>query len=222
MTTVPRRQDRPKRTLIWLVAFFAVALAVSWLQRRGPNNIAGPQTVPSSGIASPPTTDAQGATAAPRTDALQPQTDQQPSDVTDRGVEQRGPAYSGTGAVRDLSRDEAMGGHTLARHVGRTDDDLRARLRRERDISAASTYTDRATAEHVVGEALLRNQRLIESWIAGDNRANKTLHYRARAAIGRSVRRGDDRAVTCTEATIVLRARGDDFYVLTSYPEASR
>jgi hypothetical protein len=45
---------------------------------------------------------------------------------------------------RDLSVDEDMGGHTLARHVGKTDAELRERLRREPNISTASTYTDRA------------------------------------------------------------------------------
>lgn len=49
-------------------------------------------------------------------------------------------------AVRyDLERDERRGGHTLSRHVGRSDADLRERLSRERQISAASTYTDRVT-----------------------------------------------------------------------------
>ena len=42
----------------------------------------------------------------------------------------------------DLEADEALGGHTMARHVGRTDAQLAERLQRERDISAASTYTD--------------------------------------------------------------------------------
>src|SRR3954447_16923585 len=47
----------------------------------------------------------------------------------------------------NLERDEQAGGHTLRRHVGRTDDQLRERVGRERDISAASTYTDQASAE---------------------------------------------------------------------------
>src|SRR5262249_4570432 len=46
----------------------------------------------------------------------------------------------------DLSGDEAMGGHTLARHIGKTDAELIERLRQEPDISSASTYTDRQTA----------------------------------------------------------------------------
>ncbi len=54
----------------------------------------------------------------------------------------------------DLARDEERGGHTLQRHVARTDAQLRERLQRERNISAASTWTDRETAETVVAEGL--------------------------------------------------------------------
>src|SRR5215471_19069902 len=64
----------------------------------------------------------------------------------------------------DLSVDEKMGGHTLARHVARTDEQLRDRLRAERDISSASTYTDRAAAETVVGSALSSAPRSFDAW----------------------------------------------------------
>src|SRR5690242_16420966 len=82
------------------------------------------------------------------------------------------PACKGGGSptayasVRDLAKDEAAGGHTLARHVGRSDDELRERLSREH-ISAASTYTDRATAEAAVGAAIAANQSKVYEWVAG-------------------------------------------------------
>ena len=122
----------------------------------------------------------------------------------------------------DLGRDEQRGGHTLARHVARTDDELRDRLERERNISAASTWTDRATAEAVVGEALAGERGRVESWTRrGFPRANLALHYNAGRAIGRSLRRGDAQTVLCSSAVIVLRADGpESFYVLTTYPEA--
>src|SRR6188474_1439472 len=65
---------------------------------------------------------------------------------------------------RDLSLDESMGGHTLARHVGKSDAELADRLARERQISAASTYTDRATAERSVGAALADGGGKLTSW----------------------------------------------------------
>ena len=125
-------------------------------------------------------------------------------------------------AVYDLGRDEQRGGHTLARHVARTDDELRERLASERNISAASTWTDRETAEAVVAEALAAEHSRVESWVQrGFPRANLALHYNAGRVIGRSLRRGDSHAVDCSSAVIVLRPDGPEgFYVLTSYPEA--
>jgi len=122
----------------------------------------------------------------------------------------------------DLERDEQRGGHTLDRHVGRTDAELQERLERERNISAASTWTDRTTAEEVVAEALRAERRRIESWMRrGERRPNLALHYDAGRAIGRSLLRGDNQAVPCSSAVIVLKASGpDSFYVLTTYPEA--
>lgn len=120
----------------------------------------------------------------------------------------------------DLARDEARGGHTLSKHVGRTDEQLAERLQHEGNISAASTWTDLATAEQTVAEGLRFNRGRIESWMRRDYpRPNLALHYDAGRAIGRSLRRGDDRSVECIAAVIVLRADGpDSFYVLTTYP----
>jgi Bacterial CdiA-CT RNAse A domain len=128
-------------------------------------------------------------------------------------------------AGHDLSVDEAMGGHTLARHVGKTDAELIERLRREPQISSASTYTDRATAERVVGAALASAGRGFDAWRARTGRRpNFVLRYIAPATIGRSVSRGRSVSVPCTHALVVLR--WDDqrhrFYVLTSYPEVTR
>lgn len=121
---------------------------------------------------------------------------------------------------RDLAADEAAGGHTLERHVGRTDEQLRQRLRDEPDISAASTYTDRDTAERVVGAALQRNQAKIADWVKqGRTRANLALDYEAGEVIGRSIPRGKTVAHTVTAATVVLRADGSSWFVLTSYPD---
>jgi hypothetical protein len=125
----------------------------------------------------------------------------------------------------DLGRDEARGGHTLARHVGKTDADLRERLRREQ-ISAASTYTDRATAERVVARALTRQRAKVDQWLARQgSRPNLALDYRGdpREPIGRSITRRNPQPVPCTNAVVVLRSSGGrGFIVLTSYPEAAR
>jgi hypothetical protein len=122
----------------------------------------------------------------------------------------------------DLARDEERGGHTLKKHVGRTDGQLEERLRRERHISAASTWTDRETAETTVAAGLRTEQGRIQNWQRrGYPRANLALHYDAGRPIGRSLERGAGQTVDCTNAVIVLRADGpESFFVLTTYPEA--
>lgn len=128
-------------------------------------------------------------------------------------------------SAHDLSADEAMGGHTLERHIGKTDQELVQRLQREPDISSASTYTDRDTAERVIGAALMSDGSAFAKWRARQGRRpNFVLHYNAHETIGRSVRRGDTRSQPCERALVVLRwnDRRQQFYVLTSYPEENR
>ena len=134
----------------------------------------------------------------------------------------RAPAAKG----RDLSIDESMGGHTLARHVGKTDAELAERLRREPQISAASTYTDQASAARAVTGALNASSGELSSWSKRrGQRPNLVLRYTSRdGPLGRSLARRARAAVPCVRAIVVLRwdVRRDRFYVLTSYPEADR
>jgi hypothetical protein len=127
----------------------------------------------------------------------------------------------------DLSIDEVMGGHTLARHVGRTDAQLAERLRLEKQISAASTYTDRAAAERSVGAALAQGGTKLSNWLRRvGRRPNLVLYYAepSRQTIGRSLMRGRTTSLPCTRAIVVLRwdDQRNKSYVLTSYPEADR
>jgi hypothetical protein len=123
----------------------------------------------------------------------------------------------------DLQRDEQLGGHTLRKHVDRSDAELRERLEQEPHISAASTWTNTDLAEQTVAAALRDQAARIAPWQArGERRANLALHYSADREIGRSLERGASQTVPCTAAVIVLKANRDGFYVLTTYPEAAR
>ncbi len=114
-----------------------------------------------------------------------------------------------------------MGGHTLQRHIGRTDDELRERLERERHISAASTYTNRATAEHVIAEAIRQNQDRIQHWLErSSGHPNLVLEYHSDQQVGRVLNRGESHSIPCSNAIAVLKwAEPNRYYVLTSYPE---
>ena len=124
------------------------------------------------------------------------------------------------GPSRDLSQDEQAGGHILRKHVGQSEEDLRRRLRREENITGASTYTNRTTAEHVVGAAIAQSQDQIQSWLHQDRHPNLVLDYDGTQAIGRTMNRGEVHSRLCTHALVVLKYAGANrYYVLTSYPE---
>ncbi len=130
------------------------------------------------------------------------------------------------GPSRDLSQDEAAGGHTLRKHVGRSDAELRERLRRERNLSAASTWNDRQSAEAAIGAALAQESNKISRWLARENgHPNLVLDYDGDSAhpFGRTLRRGEDRVEPCAQAVIVLKWDGaNSYHVLTAYPECRR
>lgn len=125
------------------------------------------------------------------------------------------------GPVRDLRLDEAAGGHILRKHVGQTEEQLRERLQRERNITGASTYTDRSTAEHVVGAAIAQSRGEIQSWLGRSGRhPNLALDYDSESPIGRTMNRGENQSRVCQHAVVVLKYNGPDkYFVLTSYPE---
>jgi len=126
-----------------------------------------------------------------------------------------------SGPSRDLTQDEAAGGHILRKHIGKTDDELRERLERERNITGASTYTDLPTAEHAVGAAIAQSQDRIERWLGRPRgRPNLVLDYDSPTPIGRTINRGEDQSHPCSHALVVLKYSGpNSYYVLTSYPE---
>ena len=125
-----------------------------------------------------------------------------------------------SGPVRDLSQDERAGGHILRKHVGQSEEDLRRRLQREENITGASTYTDRPTAEHVVGAAIAKSEGRIQGWLNQNRHPNLVLDYDGDEAIGRTMNRGEVQSRPCTHALVVLKYAGpNSYYVLTSYPE---
>jgi hypothetical protein len=120
----------------------------------------------------------------------------------------------------DLARDESRGGHTLARHVGKSDAELRRRLESE-TLSADSTYTDRATAEMAVAADVRDNTLKLNRWLERPGgHSNLVLDYDSDKPVGRSMRQGESQSFPCSHAVAILKWVGPrEYYVLTSYPD---
>ncbi|NEP36159.1 MULTISPECIES: RNase A-like domain-containing protein [unclassified Moorena] len=121
-----------------------------------------------------------------------------------------------------LQRQEYLGGHTIDRHVGKSDQQLVDRLINAPRISAASTYSDLGTAATNIQAALRANRNRLNSWVLDAARGEKrAVNYRAREVVGRVASRPP--SLSNISNSIKLRAvmkktAKGDCLLLTSYP----
>jgi hypothetical protein len=114
--------------------------------------------------------------------------------------------------VLSLAAEEAAGGHTLARHVGRTEAQLRARLIQQPAIDAASTFRSLGAAERAVSATLRANRSAIQIWAkAAKPGQTKAFQYTASKIVGHGVVRATSkltetsRVVVVTEQPVLTR-----------------
>lgn len=122
-----------------------------------------------------------------------------------------------------LAAEEAAGGHTIARHVGKTEAELRTRLATQTAIPAASSFRTLAEAEQVVSEALQANGVMIQNWARqAAVGQNLRIPYAAGRPIGYGVVRSTNLPQQMTKVRIVLKktsVANKIYFVLTSFPE---
>jgi len=139
----------------------------------------------------------------------------------------------GVGALRviavrrgsiSLTAEEAAGGHAIARHVGQTEAQLRARLASQPAIPAASTFKTLAAAEKHVAAALRANKSAIEAWAksAPLTAPPKAFNYQAATVVGEGVVRATGQLQQMTKMVVVLRRvqqQNRVYFILTAYPK---
>lgn len=125
------------------------------------------------------------------------------------------------GAI-SLAAEEAAGGHTIRKHVGQTEAQLRARLATDRKIPAATSFRTLREAEQVVADALRRNKTAIQEWAkTAPIGEKKVLQYEAGRIIGGGVVRATNQMQAMTAIVVVLRKeifQNRIYFVFTAYP----
>jgi len=121
-----------------------------------------------------------------------------------------------------LAAQESAGGHTIARHVGRTEAELRARLAAQPKIPVASSFESLAQAERTVSAGLKANRIAITQWAqsAAPN-ARRAFEWAAPGRIGYGVVRSSGNLASMSKVRIVLQKKalnGKLYYVLTAFP----
>lgn len=121
-----------------------------------------------------------------------------------------------------LQNQEQLGGHTIARHVGKSDQQLVNRLNNDDRIRSSSSYSDLKTASNSIQSALRNNRDHINVWA---NNApvgeKKVIDFDANNTVGRVATRpaSINNVSNSNHIRIVLKATAEDScFVLTSYP----
>ena len=120
-----------------------------------------------------------------------------------------------------LQQQEASGGHTIARHVGKSGAWLVRRLIDDPRIAQASSYGDLATAQASIEAALIRHRNAADRWAARTPaHATRAWDYRMPNAIGRVASRppGLDNVAPTHRLRVVMRKAGGGCVLVTSYP----
>ncbi|MDC0857370.1 hypothetical protein OAP83_01495, partial [Rickettsiales bacterium] len=118
------------------------------------------------------------------------------------------------------------GGHTIERHVGKSDEFLVDRVNnptsvdiRQSKISGASSYTNMQTAQRVISETINQNRNKIQNWLRNSNKPTLVINNKFDDVIGRGVLGRGSVAQNKLNAKTVLKKDGKGGYsILTSYP----
>ncbi|MBR8459242.1 hypothetical protein KDW07_19015 [Burkholderia dolosa] len=135
-------------------------------------------------------------------------------------------ASSITAGRIDLIRHEAtavnprLGGHTIAKHVGKSGTDLMARLRAEPDLRLVSSFTNIAEAEWAISKVMQINAFRIEAWANSGTAMRLVLNENVGRSVGYGVSstKGYIDKLSYVQVVLVRRSyNGMPFYILTSY-----
>ncbi|MGH1486449.1 MAG: RNase A-like domain-containing protein [Cellvibrionaceae bacterium] len=120
-----------------------------------------------------------------------------------------------------LIRHENFGGHTIQRHVGKSDAQLIDRFSLEPHIPSSSTFTDLETATRAIGDVVVVNKNKIESWFQSSD-SELPLRMDVNYKVGRTIESGS-MAIQESQKVFVLIRRDPlmpkGYRIHTAYPE---
>jgi hypothetical protein len=127
-------------------------------------------------------------------------------------------------AEHEAAQGGRIGGHTLLKHVGKTEAELRARLLAQRSVPVASTFTSLEVAERTLYQGIRANAAAIEQWARfAAPGAKQPFFYSVRGGqVGFGVVRATNQLVHLSRVRIVLKMEqynGKLYYILTAFPD---
>ena len=114
-------------------------------------------------------------------------------------------------------------GHTLARHVGKTDADLAARLAANPGLTDTSAFLSREVAESSISNAIDSNASIISKWLSTTNpgpNVKLPLNYMDNEIVGRTLLRGASGAIPTPHLGVILIRDSSSlgYHIRTAFP----
>ena len=136
------------------------------------------------------------------------------------------PNRTGVDGIKDVTghtliAHENWGGHTISKHVGKTDADLSARLSSDPSLTSASSFPDIDTASGAVANTISTNQSTVSSWMSGSS-PKLVISSTSNSSVGSVMQQGATASVATNKTTVVLvkdPLSANGYTVLTSYPD---
>lgn len=129
-------------------------------------------------------------------------------------------------AAHEAISSGSGGGHTLERHIGKSAEELIARLENRKALSATSSFRTQREAEQLISRVIRDNKHQIEMWVKhlppGMN-AKMELEGVFTGQTGIMVRRGSSEVIRCYRVRLVLRFQNwhdKPYFILTAFPKA--
>ncbi len=112
-----------------------------------------------------------------------------------------------------------IGGHTLQKHVGKSETYLRERLMLEPERRFVSTFTNQATAEWAISEVMRKNSNSIKNW-AKNYKGPLVISDDVGKTVGKIISRKTGKITNGSKVRVILKGEkfnGMPYYILTSF-----
>lgn len=122
------------------------------------------------------------------------------------------------------ANDKEFNGHTIHKHVSKTEQDLIKRLREVETLKAASSFPDIECANKAIKLTLRRNAQKVQHWLhnRGDKKSIR-IHATLDFQTGIVVYKYKELAIKTQSLVVVLARTGENgFFVLTAFPALSQ
>ncbi|MBB5415695.1 RNase A-like domain-containing protein [Paraburkholderia atlantica] len=122
--------------------------------------------------------------------------------------------------AHEATAGSRIGGHTKLKHVGRTEAQLRERLRLESERRVVSSFRDLAAAEWAISKVMESNTPKIRNWARSNPRRDLVLYQDVGRNVGYGVIRATGELKQMSTVQVVFRFEeynGMPYYIFTSY-----